>query len=187
MRDGLCVDNVHVPLGDLIRDYGGPVLSLARDFARDGDEVEDLVQEIWLRIHRQRHRFRGSTPLPWILVVGRNVCLDHVKRDDGRARAERRYVRLNPLPEDGDDAQAGRNAELDDLATRQQASAAVRALTELPRRQREAIALRLLEGLSPAETAERMGCRRNTVRSLIRHGLQGLRRRLGDDPVEERV
>jgi RNA polymerase sigma-70 factor (ECF subfamily) len=181
------VDNVHVPLADLIRDYGGPVLSLARGFARDSDELEDLVQEIWLRIHRQRHRFRGSAPLPWILVVGRHVCLDQLKRDDGRAKAEGRYVKLNPPPEEEHGARAGRDAELDDLAAKQQASAAVRALTELPRRQREAIALRLLEGLSPAETAERMGCRRNTVRSLMRHGLQGLRRRLGDDLVEERV
>ena len=54
-------------------------------------------------------------------------------------------------------------------------AAARAALLELPLRQRSAIVLRFHLDLSEAQTAELMGCRRGTVKSLVSQGLDKLR------------
>jgi RNA polymerase sigma factor (sigma-70 family) len=63
--------------------------------------------------------------------------------------------------------------------------ALVAALHKLPRRQRDAVVLRYVTGLSEAETATSLGVSVNTVRTHVNRGLAALRRRLGDDFNEE--
>jgi RNA polymerase sigma factor (sigma-70 family) len=59
------------------------------------------------------------------------------------------------------------------------------ALGSLPRRQREAIGLRYLTGMSDAEVARTLGISEGTVRTHVRRGLRTLRLRLGDDGMPE--
>ena len=52
------------------------------------------------------------------------------------------------------------------------------ALAVLPQRQREAIVLRYLADLADEDIAAAMSCRPATVRSLVRRGLQRMRKKL---------
>jgi len=166
----------------LVNRHGGMVVTLALRYARDGDELEDLTQEIWIQVFRKRHSYeeRGSL-LAWILAVGKNVCVTwkrKQKRYDGAL--DRLTVQTAPEPEEP----APPEEEID---VQRRAAVAIEALAALPYRQREAITYRLLEGLSPGETARRMGCKKGTIRSLLRNGLLGIRSQLeeSDESVPE--
>ena len=55
-------------------------------------------------------------------------------------------------------------------------------MTELPKPQAEALAMRAVTGLSIEKIAETSGCPANTVRSRLRLAKETLRRRVADDP-----
>jgi RNA polymerase sigma-70 factor (ECF subfamily) len=161
----------------VMEQHAGAVISLARSFSLDRDELEDLVQEIWIQVFRQRKKFLGTgSLLAWILAVARNVCLGWQRKEKRRSDAMARSATL-----EGTESSSGKD-RLDVLDAKQRAASAMRALADLPSRQREAITLRLLEGMSPGEAAERMGCEKVTVRSLIHTGLHGLRETLEASP-----
>lgn len=56
------------------------------------------------------------------------------------------------------------------------------ALLDLPERQRTALVLRFYEDLSEHDTAEMLGCRPGTVKSLVSRGLEALREQMGESP-----
>jgi RNA polymerase sigma-70 factor, ECF subfamily len=63
---------------------------------RPGD-VEDILQDFWLRLHRARHSYRPSEPaLPWIFAVARHTRLDAYRR---RWRLLAREIHFPSVPE----------------------------------------------------------------------------------------
>lgn len=83
---------------------GGLVRAVSPGFARfclsQGDrpqDVEDILQEIWLRIHRARHTYRPGAPAkPWLYAIARHTRLDARRR---RERFRARELQTNDLPE----------------------------------------------------------------------------------------
>src|SRR5712672_4869601 len=44
-------------------------------------EAEDMLQDVWLRIHRVRHTYRPGEPvLPWVYAIARRVRIDGFSR-----------------------------------------------------------------------------------------------------------
>ena len=60
-------------------------------------DVDDVVQEIWLRVHRARHTYRSGAPaVPWLYAIARHARLDARRR---RQRFRSREVAADTLPE----------------------------------------------------------------------------------------
>ncbi len=154
----------------------GPLRRSAVALVRDAAVAEDLVQEAFVRLWDWRTRLEAETPLrAWLFRTVRNLALN-LRRDatnrqqlltDPMALASAAAPRPAPSPDAG---VAG-----DDLAA--QVSALV---DELPPRQREALLLTRVEGLSHAEVSEVMGCAPRTVNNHLVAALITLRRKLGD-------
>jgi RNA polymerase sigma-70 factor (ECF subfamily) len=131
--------------------------------ARLPEEVEDLLQELLLAVHNQRHTYEPKQPLkPWVHAIARYKCIDLLRR---RSRNEM----LND-PLDNDD-------ELF-IATDSEAAEArydvAKLLDQLPDRQRLPIFYVKIEGASVADAAKRMGMSESAVKVGIHRGLKAL-------------
>ena len=127
-------------------------------------EVEDLVQETYLRALRSLPRFRGDAPVRlWLLSIARRTCADHVRR---RQRQRRLLDRLTI--EAAGDGSGGCGFASDISLT-------VELLQRLQPDRREAFALTQLAGLSYDEAAAIVGCPIGTIRSRVARARDDLR------------
>lgn len=133
---------------------------LARRILGDSAAAEDVAAEAMARAYARWDKV-GDLPHRdgWVLRVAANLAIDAIRR---RGRS----LPAAPPP-----------ADPDDVATLRVALAA--ALGSLPRRQRQAVALRFLGGLSEAEAAGAMGISAGSVKTHVHRGLAALRARLG--------
>ncbi|GHE02695.1 RNA polymerase sigma subunit ECF family protein [Allgaiera indica] len=154
------------------------VLRFAARMLSDPAEAEDVTQEALLRLWRiapdwRRDEAQVST---WLYRVARNLCTDRLRR--------KRPLGLDAAPEVEDD----RPGAVARLQAAERAQALDRALARLPDRQREAVVLRHIEGLSNPEIAAVMEISVEAVESLTARGkralaadLAGRREELGYD------
>lgn len=152
----------------------GPLLGFAQSLVRDEAVAEDLVQEAFVRLWDRRARLDEEIPLrAWLFRTVRNLALN-LRRDTTTRE------RLFDDPTAVDSAAAPRPAAAPDSATEHnELHERVSALmTELPPRQREALLLSRVEGLSHAEVAAAMGCAPRTVNNHLVAALGTLRKRL---------
>lgn len=140
--------------------YERMVLRVAQRLLLDREIARDAAQEVFLRFHGKLGKFQEEKDLaPWLYRITVNICHDLRRRSKPEVALE-----LAPAP---------RNEALDpeqsmELVQRQALVAA--ALKELSPREREAIVLRDLEGLSTAEVARVLRSSEGTVRSQISTG-----------------
>jgi len=128
-----------------------------------GDDVHDLVQDVFFRALRQLHTLREPAAFGgWIATMARNEARM-------RHRATRRTEELS-------DQLPGPSPAPDELKLEE----VLRALRALPERYREPLALRLVEQMSGAEIARTLGLTHGTVRVYLHHGIRLLREQLGE-------
>lgn len=148
--------------------------SLAR-YARllfaDNGAAEDALQTALLRLAKQ-WPVGIDAPLAYSRTVLRNLALD-----EGRRR------HLVPVPSPDEPAVA----PVPDIADAHAAAERMdRVLSALPAKQRTTVVLRVIDGLSEAETAQAMQCAVGTVKSNLARGLARLRAELDATSTVER-
>ena len=128
------------------------------------DLAQDAAQEAFLRLHRHLARFDTSRELgPWLYRIVVNVCRDLSRRQG--------WSRMTGLEEAEDVISRDGEAALQEAVVRNEQRRLVQAaLRALSPREREAIVLRDLEGLSTSEVARVLGSSQGTVRSQISTG-----------------
>jgi RNA polymerase sigma-70 factor (ECF subfamily) len=151
-------------LGELYRELGGAMVTLARTMLRDRDEAEDVVEEALLRIHDAGPGFRGDRGVrTWALRIVANRCRDLLRR---RRFTAGRPEDLDPIAESG--LRADPLAGWDEAIDRERLLVALeRAIDALPPEQREAVVLRDRLGLSYDEVAATLGVSEAAVKSRL--------------------
>jgi RNA polymerase sigma-70 factor (ECF subfamily) len=132
---------------------------LARVPRRD---VEDLVQEVFLTVHRRLATLRDTRAFGgWLAMIARNRAMDHTRR------------RQEPveLPEDVAARGGGSGTEAE-------AAEVLDAIRALPEAYREPLILRLVEGMTGPEISERTGLTPGSVRVNLHRGMALLRQSL---------
>jgi RNA polymerase sigma-70 factor, ECF subfamily len=116
-------------------------------FLGDGDQVDDLVQETYLRALRSLHTFRAdSDARRWLLGIARRACADAIEH---QRRSRRPELTRRPLL----DHTSSVDIEM--------------LVAELPHDQRQAFVLTQLLGYRYDEAAEICSCPIGTVRSRV--------------------
>ena len=145
------------------------VLGYAIRLLGDRAEAEDIAQEAMLRLWKVAPDWRpGEAKVTtWLYRVTTNLCTDRL----------RRRGRQTGLDAAGDPADEAPGA-VAGLIEEDRARALAAALEALPERQRQAVVLRHIEGLSNPEIAEVMDIGVEAVESLTARGKRGLRDQL---------
>ncbi len=139
----------------------------ARLLGGDRAEAEDVAQEAMLRLWRMAPDWRqGEAQVAtWLYRVVANLCTDRLRR-----RARRPAVTLDEAPEVADPGPA----VLAGMIAAERAAALEVALLALPERQRQAVVLRHIEGLTNPEIAAVMAVGIEAVESLTARGKRAL-------------
>ena len=83
----------------LVQKYSPRLFGMARRYAREESEVEDIVQSIWLKAYTNLNSFRGDAPFEhWLMRLGVRTCYDSL-RSHQRSR-ETRFTELTEPEED---------------------------------------------------------------------------------------
>lgn len=130
----------------------------------DRAEAEDVAQEALIRLWKQATDWRqGEAKVTtWLYRVVANLCTDRLRKGRG--------VALDAIPEPEDDAESPAEA----MQQKSRQAALQEALMELPDRQRQAVLLRHIEGMSNPEIAQIMDIGVEAVESLTARGKRAL-------------
>jgi RNA polymerase sigma-70 factor (ECF subfamily) len=129
--------------------------------------VDDLLQEVFLTVHRKLRSLRDLRAFPgWICTIARSRAAD--------------YHRREPATEELPDS-------LEDTRERSEETIAVfAAVSTLPEAYRETLLLRLVEGLTGPEIAAATGLTPGSVRVNLHRGMQLLRAALSAASKDQR-
>ncbi|MFA5120984.1 sigma-70 family RNA polymerase sigma factor [Zavarzinia sp.] len=151
--------------------------SQARRYLRSPHDVEDVVQEILLTIHRVRHTYDPSRPfLPWLVAIARRRIVDRLR---GKGRLDAREVVVAPDHETFTEVAA--NTTHEDEPDHSALHAAVAAL---PPGQRLAVELLKFKDLSLKEASDLSGMSVGALKVAAHRAYKSLRQALtgaGDD------
>ena len=134
------------------------------------EDARDAAQEVYLRVYKYLDRFKPEQDFNgWLYRITINVCRDAARKRGGAARGGEFFVasmdddeRATPPESVSPDTNAEENA-----IRAQQRSMLMSALETLPEKERAALVLRDLEGLTTEEVARVLRSRPVTVRSQI--------------------
>jgi RNA polymerase sigma-70 factor (ECF subfamily) len=142
----------------------------------DGSQVQDCVQEVWLKVFRNLNRFRCRQSFTaWLNTVTANTAIDYYRKwikKGNRMINDKIHFRVA-------DEQTG-NQQMDNAAIHQSVH---EALQEMTVKQRTALVLRYFEDMPTAEIARTLGCTKGTVRTHIRRSLLALRAKLNGKQI----
>ena len=170
-----CASGDEAASTELVAEHQRMVVQLAINLLGDRDEALDLSQEVFLRVFRTIHRFRGQSSLrTWIYRIAVNQARNRHRFWRRRHRADQ--VSLDAHVAAHGDVLSGGTAGPDRvLAQKELAERLQSALDRLPFDQRTAIVLREIDGLKYEEIAYSLGVAVGTVKSRLTRARQALR------------
>jgi RNA polymerase sigma-70 factor (ECF subfamily) len=153
--------------------WARPLLHFLERMVQDKATAEELVQEAFLRVHRARGRYRPEAKFStWLYRIGTNLALNELRRPRHRSphtssdAPALHLVSETPSPDDHVEAKRrGKRIE--------------RELERLPERQRAALWLSAVEGMSYADVAIALETTEKSVKALVHRARVALVKRTG--------
>lgn len=166
--------------GELHRDHYPRLWSSVQRILNNPTLADDVVQEAFIKAHRDIRRFEGQSQLgTWLYRIAVNQALDTIRK---RQRTDRWLSFLSPISEDENtpampEGQVASRASLG-LENAELRETILQAMAELSVEHRAVVQLRLVDEMSLEETAQLLHCRPGTVNSRLHYACEHLRRKL---------
>ncbi len=162
--------------GELVNRHQRAVYGIVSRMVNDRDEIDDIVQEIFVQAYRSIGRFRGDSAFStWVYRIAVNMTIKQMKKIKLRQASSL------------DDPAAGLGEQLaaadcdrpDELAERNAANQALKqAVARLPEIHQAVVVLHYFQNCSCDEIAKTMGCSVGTVWSRLHHACKKLKAEL---------
>jgi len=151
----------------LVLKYQHRIYSLVSRFVRDSDEIQDVVQEAFIKAYRALPAFRGDSAFyTWLYRIAINTAKNYLVSRSRRPPGADVEIEDAEFMEGADALRDVADPE-SQMMTEQLRVAIDRAISALPEDLRTALTLREFEGMSYEEIATVMNCPVGTVRSRI--------------------
>ena len=153
---------------ELVDQYKNLVFAMIARTVQDRSRIEDLAQDVFLRIHRGLPYFRGEARLStWIYRIVANVCAQaRAKAPDQVSLDDERSATVMP---------SGADPQFADIELRDRLE---KAIARLPDRQRLLIAAHYLQGVQYEDLADALRLPLGTVKTHLYRAKRELRRLL---------
>jgi RNA polymerase sigma-70 factor (ECF subfamily) len=166
----------------LVRRYDQEVLRMALRIVQSPEEVQDLYQEVFLKVYRSLGRFRLEARFStWLYRIVMNVCLDHLRRQKARHEMQMPEIEegqpdfLHKLPDDRPILNPERALQSQEIGGRLQL-----AMARLSPRERLVFELKHCQGLKLRDIGEMCGTSEEAAKNSLFRALQKLRTDLRD-------
>jgi RNA polymerase sigma-70 factor (ECF subfamily) len=158
-------------LDELVSRHYASAFRVALGILRDEDGAADVAQDAFLKAFRGLKTFRGEASFrTWLLTIAANEARGVLRK--AARRKESDLDSAGPM--------AAEEADAENLLEIAEESERVRALlTLLPEKQREAVTLRVFEGMSFKEVGAVIGSSEGAARVNFHHGIRRLRELMG--------
>lgn len=152
-------------LNELIRKYEGQLFRLILRFSGDAETARDLLQETFVRVYFQIHRFKPRARfVSWLYAIATNLCRDHARSKRYRQSHLTDSLDARDAPHD----LAAREPDPAAFAESREGLAALEnAIAQLPHDLRVALLLFSIEGHSQIECAELLGISPKAVETRV--------------------
>jgi RNA polymerase sigma-70 factor (ECF subfamily) len=166
--------------GELHRDHYPRLWSSVQRILNNPTLADDVVQEAFIKAHREINRFAGQSQIgTWLYRIAVNQALDAIRK---KQRTDRWLSFLSPVAEEEGqpampegEVQPTGSIGLENAELRE---AILVAMAELSAEHRAVIQLRLIDEISLEETAQLLRCKPGTVNSRLHYACDHLRRKL---------
>jgi RNA polymerase sigma-70 factor (ECF subfamily) len=163
--------------GELVSRYQRGVYGIVSRMVRNPEDVDDLVQDVFVLAYRSIGRFRGDSSFgTWLHSIAVNTTIKHLRKMKSRP-----MVSIDD-PESGIEealAASGNPSPSESAEDGEQRRAVRRAVDELPEKHRVVVVLRYFEDYSCDEIANILNCSVGTVWSRLHYACRKLRGQLG--------
>lgn len=165
-------------LGILLQRYTLLLLGVCMKYLKNEEEAKDSVQQIFLKVIQELHKYRVEYFKSWLYMVAKNYCLMKIRERHGKITVEIND-RLAGQPNSETDLQALYQNELTLNLMND-------SLKELNPEQQQCVTLFYLEKKSYQEVSEATGYSMLQVKSYIQNGKRNLKilieRKLQEQP-----
>ena len=164
---------------ELISRYAAKAFSLATRFTKSQQDAEEVLQDVFVTVHRKINNFEGKSSFSsWLYRITVNASLMKLrkKRRDQTVSIEDMLPHVQDMPT----SKNGEIADLDHLTYRSQLRTVLEnAIRKLPEEYRPVFVLRDVDGLTNREVSKILNITVPAVKSRLHRSRLMLRRRLG--------
>jgi RNA polymerase sigma-70 factor (ECF subfamily) len=173
--DAACVRQIKAGRSDLVeylvRKHSDRLYHIILRMVQSPAAAEDLLQDTWVRVIRNLHKFDPAYPLtPWLTQIAVNACRSYWRRE--RLRSLFGLRKISSLHSEPDSDLQG------EVETKKLAQAALQSLSPLLR---EIVVLKFYSGLTYEEIAEALKIPAGTAKSRLNYALIKMRDHIGQE------
>ena len=156
----------------LVERHSRYIYSLAHRMTGNAQDAEDVVQEAWLKAHKQLSRFEARADFrTWLHRITVNCSIDLIRarrhREDAHDPLD---LEIGPLSERGAEERVAASTQISDRVNE--------ALALLTALERAAFTLRHIEGMSIEEVGAKLGMKTSATKHSIFRAVKKMRHAL---------
>lgn len=167
---------------DVYDNYADMVYNLCLNYLQNSTDAEDVCQNVFIKVHKNLSNFAGKSSIKtWIYRVTINQCHDYIKS----RKRKKRFGHVVSLFQEN---KADSSLPLPDfkhpgvlLEDKEALEAIFRKINVLPQKQKTALLLKSIDGLSQKEIADVMEISTKAVESLLSRARSNLKKKLSGD------